>query len=265
MSETSPQSWDHTVDLLVVGSGAGAMTAGLRAHDLGADVLLIEKSLPGGVMVNKKGKRFVNEASPYVDVVKAQYANDTAETPCIPAYLVFDARYRKEYPVGPMLPGAQQPDAFLRGALKRGYVEKANSLAELAQKTGIDAQGLEETVAKMNEYAGTGKDPEFGRGDTVFDTYYGDETVKPNPNLAPIVKPPFYAMECYPGELGTKGGICVDGKARALSESGEVIPGLYAIGNCSAAAMGSTYPGAGATLGPATTFGFIAAEDAVGE
>ena len=115
----------------------------------------------------------------------------------------------------------------------------------------------------MNEFAKTGKDLDFGRGDTVFDQYYGDENVKPNPCLAPIVEAPFYGMEAYPGELGTKGGIRTDARARVLTDTGEVIPGLYAVGNCSSPVMGRTYAGAGATLGPATTFGYIAALDAM--
>lgn len=230
-----------------------------------ARMLVIEKSLPGSVMVNKAGKRFVNEAAPYIDVVNAQYAEHSDETPCVPCYLIFDARYRKAYPVGPMLPGAQQPDALLRKALRDGYVQKADTIAELAGQLGIDAKNLAETVARMNEYAKTGKDLEFGRGDTVFDRYYGDEKVQPNPCLAPITEAPFYGMEAFPGELGTKGGVKTDVRARVLKESGEVIPGLYAIGNCSSPVMGRTYAGAGATLGPATTFAYIAARDAIPE
>jgi 3-oxosteroid 1-dehydrogenase len=224
-----------------------------------ARMLVIEKSLPGSVMVNKAGRRFVNEAAPYVDVVNAQYADHSDAAPCIPCYLVFDARYRRSYPVGPLLPGAQQPDFLLGKALRDGYVKKADTIAGLAAKLGVDPKGLEETVARMNEYAKTGKDREFGRGDTIFDRYYGDDNVQPNPCLAPIAEAPFYGMEAYPGELGTKGGLRTDPDARVLKESGEVIPGLYAIGNCSSPVMGRTYGGAGATLGPATTFGYLAA------
>ena len=230
-----------------------------------ARMLVIEKSLPGSVMVNKAGERFVNEAAPYIDVVNAQYADDSEDSPCVPCYLVFDARFRKSYPVGPLLPGAQQPDFFLGQMLRDGYLKKANTVRELAGKMGVDADNLEATVARMNEFAKTGKDVDFGRGDTVFDQYYGDENVKPNPCLAPIVEAPFYGMEAYPGELGTKGGIRTDARARVLTESGEVIPGLYAVGNCSSPVMGRTYAGAGATLGPATTFGYIAARDATAE
>ena len=230
-----------------------------------ARMLVIEKSLPGSLMVNKRGERFVNEAAPYIDVVNAQYANDSEATPCVPCYLVFDARFRRSYPVGPLLPGAQQPDLFLGRLLKDGYLKKANTIGELAKKLDVDAANLEATVARCNEFATTGKDLDFGRGDTVFDRYYGDEKVTPNPCLAPIDEAPFYGMEAYPGELGTKGGIRTDARARVLTEAGEVIPGLYAIGNCSSPVMGRTYAGAGATLGPATTFGYIAARDATAE
>jgi len=230
-----------------------------------ARMLVIEKSLPGSVMVNKAGKRFVNEAAPYIDVVNAQYEDHSDEAPCVPCYLVFDARFRKSYPVGPMLPGAQQPDLFITQMLRDGYLKKANTLAELAAKLGVDAANLEETIARNNEFAKTGNDLDFGRGDTVFDRYYGDENVEPNPCLAPIVEAPFYGMESYPGELGTKGGIRTDERARVLTEEGEVIEGFYAVGNCSSPVMGRTYAGAGATLGPATTFGYIAARDATAE
>ncbi|MGV2479863.1 UNVERIFIED_CONTAM: FAD-binding protein, partial [Salmonella enterica subsp. enterica serovar Weltevreden] len=120
---------------------------------------------------------------------------------------------------------------------------------------------LLQTVAKMNEYAKTGVDPEFHKGETAIDTYYSDPSVKPNTCLGPIVKPPFYAVPMWPGEIGTKGGLDVDASARVLREDGSVIPGLYAIGNTSAALMGPTYPGAGSTLGPAMAFGYIAAKD----
>ncbi len=229
-----------------------------------ARMLVIEKSLPGSILVNKAGDRFVNEAAPYIDVVNTMYAKDSPEKPCVPAYLVFDATFRKKYPCGPILQASQQPDWSLPRSLREGYFKKADTLEDLALQLGIDAETLRESVEKFNGYARTGEDLDFHRGETVFDRYYGDENVVPNPCLAPIEKPPFYALEAYPGELGTKGGLQTDTSARVLKESGEVIPGLYAIGNCSASVMGHTYPGAGSTLGPATTFGYIAARHAVG-
>ena len=116
----------------------------------------------------------------------------------------------------------------------------------------------------MNQYAASGDDKEFGKGSNTFDRYYGDVNVKPNPCLAPIAKPPFYAMRIDAGDIGTKGGLLTDEYARVLREDGQPIPGLYATGNTSAAVMGPSYPGAGSTLGPAMTFGYIAAHHLAG-
>lgn len=227
-----------------------------------ARMLVIEKSLPGSILVNKRGERFVNEACAYIDVVNAMYKNNTPESPSVPAFLVFDADFRKKYLCGPVLPGAQQPDWALPKVLK-SYFKKAETLEGLAAQLGVDAAGLRDTVTKMNQYARTGVDLDFHRGETDFDRYYGDTNVKPNCCLAPIEKPPFYAIEAYPGELGTKGGLKTDERARVLTTDGQVVPGLYAVGNCSASVMGRTYPGAGSTIGPSMTFGFVAARDAV--
>ncbi|MNH10593.1 3-oxosteroid 1-dehydrogenase [compost metagenome] len=136
---------------------------------------------------------------------------------------------------------------------------KADSLAALAAQIGVDRAGLEQTVQKMNAYARSGVDADFGRGGNVFDRYYGDSNVKPNPCLAPLSKGPYYAMRLDAGDIGTKGGLLTNEHAQVVSQDGEVIPGLYAIGNCSASVMGTSYPGAGGTLGPAMTFGYIAA------
>lgn len=229
-----------------------------------ARMLVIEKSLPGGILVNQRGERFVDEAAPYTDVVNAMYATHHAGTPCVPAYLVFDAEFRRKYPCGPMLQAAQQPDWMLPRVLKQGYLKKADTLEGLAAALGVDATGLKATVAKLNQYARTGVDLDFHRGETVFDRYYGDEKVTPNPCLAPIAMPPFYGLEAFPGDLGTMGGLLADASARVLSEERKVIPGLYAVGNCSSSALGRVYPGPGSTLGPATVFGFIAARHAMG-
>jgi len=252
-AEWSSANPNNTGDLIEVGMAHGAAPglmdeawwgpAVLFPGEARARFFVIELSLPGSVLVNRSGRRYVNEASPYGDKVAAMYAKNTPEGETIPSYLVFDATFRKKYPVGPLLPGAQQPDwAAPKDAMK--LFVKADGIRELAEKLGVDADGLEDTIAKMNEYAKTGVDPEFGRGDTIFDRYYGVRT--------------------WPGELGTKGGLLVDERARVLDQGGAPIPGLYATGNCTASVMGHSYPGAGATLGPATTFGFVAARDALG-
>ncbi len=229
-----------------------------------ARMLVIEKGLPGCIFVNKLGKRFVNEAAPYIDIVNAMYRANSPEAPCVPCYLVFDADYRKKYPCGPMLQASQQPDWALPSALRQGYLKKADTLGDLAAQLGVDAEGLAQTVAHFNDGARRGEDSDFERGETVFDRYYGDARHPRNPCLAPIEKPPFYGMVIYAGDLGTKGGLRTDERARVLTEGGETIPGLYAVGNCSASMMGPTYAGAGATIGPSMAFGYVAARDAVG-
>jgi 3-oxosteroid 1-dehydrogenase len=230
-----------------------------------ARMILVERSLPGSVIVNRRGERFVNEAAPYIDIVYAMYGKNTPESPSVPAYLVFDGAFRKKYPCGPVLQSSQQPDWMLPKALKQGYLVKDGTLSGLADKMGIDPGGIEETAKKMAEYARTGKDPDFHKGDSVYDRYYGDPTVTPNPCLAPLDTPPFYGLVVHAGDLGTKGGLKTDARARVTTGAGEPIPGLYAIGNCSASVMGHTYPGAGSTIGPAATFGYVAALDATGE
>jgi 3-oxosteroid 1-dehydrogenase len=143
------------------------------------------------------------------------------------------------------------------------YLKKADTLDGIAAELGIDAAGLKASVEKMNRYARDGRDPDFHRGESLFDRYYGDEKVRPNPCLAPLDTPPYYGLVVYAGDLGTKGGLRTDGSARVLTEDGAPIPGLFAVGNTSASVMGRTYPGAGGTMGPAMTFGYIVAHELI--
>ena len=226
-----------------------------------ASALFVERSLPGCVVVNGLGKRFVNEAAPYTEFVYAIQADQQRTGKAVPCWMVFDARFRKSYPCGPLMPASIQPDGKLPKEWADKVYYKADSLDALAAKIGVDAAGLKDSVARMNGYAQAGVDAEFGKGANAFDRYYADPKIKPNPCLAPIVAAPFYAMPLYPGEIGTKGGLVADERARVLREDGSVIEGLYAVGNCSAAVMGKTYAGPGATLGPAMTFAYLAARD----
>ena len=223
-----------------------------------ARMLIIEKNLPGAIIVNKLGKRIVNEGSSYTKVVKGMLAANAAYAESVPSYFIFDANYRYRYPLGPMLPSEFMPDWALSSQVKQ-WVKKANSLTELAGKLNIDSRCLEKTVNDMNRYAATGKDEEFQRGDSVYDQMYGDMTVTPNPCLGGLEKAPYYGVPVFPGDLGTKGGIKVNEFAQVQKPSGETIEGLYATGNCSAPLMGRTYPASGSTLGPAMVFGLIAA------
>ncbi|VWC01786.1 3-oxosteroid 1-dehydrogenase [Burkholderia arboris] len=221
--------------------------------------LFVERSAPRCVMVNGLGRRFVNESAPYPDVIHAMIADHAQTQACVPAWLVFDAEYRQRYPCGVLLPGSVQPDSRIPAGWLDSVIYRADTLAELAAKIGVDAGGLAQTVERMNGYAATGIDAEFGKGGNRFDRYYGDPSSKPNPCLGPIERAPFYALRIDPGEIGTKGGLRTDAHARVLRPDGTAIDGLYALGNTSAAVMGKTYPGPGSTIGPAMTFGYVAA------
>jgi len=219
---------------------------------------LSERSLPGCILVNAAGERFVNESSPYVDAVKAMYAGHRTGVDHIPCWLVADQRYRDRYTFAGL--GPRQP--FPRRWHDAGVVHRAGTVEGLAERIDVPADGLRRTVDRFNDYAATGVDQDFGRGRSRYDHYYGDPRLRANPNLAPLTKAPFYAVRIVPGDLGTKGGLRTDARARVLRADGSVIAGLYAAGNAGASVMGHTYAGPGATLGPAMTFGYLAANDA---
>jgi 3-oxosteroid 1-dehydrogenase len=219
---------------------------------------LSERNLPGAIIVNQAGRRYANEAAPYVDAVHAMYDGEAATgVQHIPSWMVLDQRYRNRYLFAGL--GPRQP--FPGRWYKHGTLFRSDTVEGLAEQIGVDPSGLTETVGRFNEMARTGVDTDFHRGDSAYDKYYGDPTNKPNPCLGPIDQPPFYAVKIVPGDLGTKGGIVTDEHARALRPDGSVIEGLYAAGNASAAVMGHTYAGAGSTIGPAVVFGYLAALD----
>ena len=221
---------------------------------------LAERGLPGCLLVNGEGQRFVNESAPYVDAVHAMYDGDQGGVPHIPAWLIFDQRYRSRYVFAGLPPGKPFP----RRWYDAGAVRRAPDIAGLAGMIGADPAVLTKTVARFGDFAQAGTDADFHRGDSAYDRYYGDPRRRPNPNLAPLDRPPFYAVKIVPGDLGTKGGLVTDERARVLRSDGSAIPGLYAAGNTSAAVMGNSYAGAGATIGPAMTFGYLAALDLAG-
>ncbi|AVV41117.1 3-oxosteroid 1-dehydrogenase [Streptomyces sp. ID05-04B] len=220
---------------------------------------LAERTLPGGLLVNAAGRRFVNEAAPYGDVVHTMYDQNPTD-PAIPAWLITDQNYRNRYlfkDVPPTFP-------FPADWYSSGAAHKAWSLDALAAAIGVPGPALRATVDRFNTLALRGDDTDFGRGDSAYDHYYTDPGVLPNSCLAPLWLPPYHAFRIVPGDLGTKGGLRTDARARVLRPDGSVIPGLYAAGNASAAVMGHSYAGAGSTIGPAMTFGYIAALDLAG-
>ena len=266
----NPYSMGKGIELGRAAGGAVALmddawwtpTTRVPKSDL-AWVLVVEKNLPGGIFVDRRGKRFTNEAAPYLDVVKGMLANDAVGEGDQPgAWLVFDAQFRHFYPVGPVAPGYASPDSRISRRLRDGFLTRGDSLAELAAKLGLPADALQATVERFNAMSLVGVDEDFGRGRSASDRYYGDPRVTPNPCMRGLTKGPFYAIPVFAGDLGTKGGLVTDPWARVLDKDNTPIPGLYAAGNTSSAVMGPSYPGAGGTIGPALTFGFIAAETA---
>ncbi|GAA1147796.1 3-oxosteroid 1-dehydrogenase [Nocardioides aquiterrae] len=217
---------------------------------------LAERNLPGSIIVNQAGQRFMNEALPYVEAVHEIYRGEATGVPHVPAWMIIDQRYRNRYLFAGLSPRQPFPGRWY----KSGTVKKAATLEELAAQIGVPTGALTETVTRFNGFARTGVDEDFHRGESAYDQYYSDPTVKPNPSLHTIDHAPFYAVKIVPGDLGTKGGLVTDERARVLRPDGSPIPGLYAAGNCSSAVMGRTYAGPGATIGPALTFGYLAAE-----
>jgi 3-oxosteroid 1-dehydrogenase len=225
---------------------------------------MVDKSMPGNYTVNKNGERFSNESQNYVSFVNDMFTKFDEGNPCAPCYMIFDSNFRKNRPCGPLLQGSMQPDSAVpKEWWTPSFLSKGETLEELAEIAGIDPEGLKVTQAKVNEYAVTGKDLELQRGDSAYDRYYGDPSISPNPCLAPLKDGPFYCMVLYPGEMGTAGGLVIDTNARVLKQDGNPIAGLYACGNVTTALL-PTYPGPGSTLGPAMTFGYLAAKDITG-
>lgn len=202
---------------------------------------LAERNLPGSVVVNARGERFMNECLPYVEAVHRMYGgvNGQGEGPGenLPAWLIFDQRYRNRYQFAGVPPRQPLPGRWF----KSGALTRADSLPELAEKLGLPVEKFEATVSRFNEFAAAGADPDFGRGNSAYDNYYGDPRNHPNPNLGALESGPFYAAKLVPGDLGTKGGLVTDVHGRVLREDGTPIDGLYAAGNASAPVMGHTY------------------------
>jgi succinate dehydrogenase/fumarate reductase flavoprotein subunit len=220
----------------------------------------IDRAKPGVIAVTRDGVRFANEGNSYHDFVQEMIkAAKPGEE--IAAFLLCDHRALRKYGLG-CVPPFPMP---IGHHVSTGYLKRGATLTELAAQTGIDATALEATVAKFNESAAEGRDPAFGKGSRAYNRYQGDALHGPNPCIAPVKDGPFYAIKMVIGDLGTYAGIKTDESARALDADGRPIPGLYAAGNDMASIMGGNYPGAGITLGPALTFGYIAGKHIAGD
>ena len=218
---------------------------------------LAERNLPGSIMVNAEGRRFVNEAAPYVDAVHAMYDGEATGVSHVPCWMVLDQRYRNRYLFAGL--GPRQP--FPGRWYQHGTIVRSDTVAGLAEQIGVPADNLAATLDRFNGFAREGVDrtSTAARASTTSTT--PTRRSRPTRRSQVIDQAPFYAVRMVPGDLGTKGGLVTDERARVLRADGSAITGLYAAGNCSAAVMGRTYPGPGGTIGPALTFGYLAALD----
>jgi 3-oxosteroid 1-dehydrogenase len=216
--------------------------------------LVAERQYPGQFIVNGAGRRFVNEATPYIHFCQAVVAGQRTGISHIPCWQIIDSTAWKRNIIAGHFPGLPIPKPWR----KAGVAFTAPTLEELARRIGVPADALRETADRYNALVDLGVDEDFHRGESPYDRYYGDPHY-PNPNLARVEQPPFYAFAIMPGDLGTKGGLVTDEDGRVLRGDGSAIAGLYASGNVSASVMGTKYAGPGATLGPAMTFAYLAA------
>ncbi|MFP1646369.1 FAD-dependent oxidoreductase [Pontitalea aquivivens] len=217
--------------------------------------LFLDRAKPGLIAVNTSGRRFVDEASSYHDFMLRML--DDSQGGSVPAWLICDEKFLGKYGMGLVRPGLYPRKPYLDS----GYLRKAATLQALAREIGVDPSTLAQTVTRHNDFARAGVDEDFGKGSNIYDSHLGDPAVKPNPCLAPIETAPFYAIQIVPGDIGSTIGLQTDGAARVVDADHRPIPGLYAVGNDMNSVMSGTYPGAGITLGPALTFGYIVGKE----
>ncbi|MDR7101762.1 FAD-binding protein [Croceicoccus sp. BE223] len=254
---------EDTGDALQVAMAAGASTEltddcwwmpTIQVNEHRNGLALGLRALPGSIVVNGKGERYMNEARSYMTTGRVMHEHGAAGER---HWLVMDGHFLKRYIF------AELSDKAVRAEMEaNGYLVQADTLGELAARCGLDPAALEATVARFNGFARTGRDEDFGRGETAYDRYWADPGHRPNPSLGEIARPPFWAAVIRPGDLGTNGGLRTDRHARVLDAADRPIEGLYAAGNGSGSPFGRTYPGAGATIAAAATFGYLAARHA---
>lgn len=220
----------------------------------GLALVVSELAKPHSVVVDQSGVRYLREAQSYMSFCQQMFERHKV-SPAIPSWMVLDSQYMAKYMVAGTMPGSKKPASWF----DRGFLVKADTLPQLATACGMDAAKLVGSVTRFNEFARSGTDGDFQRGGGVYSRFLGDGGHQPSPSLGTIDKAPFYAYRVYPGDVGTFGGVVTDVHARVLRKDKSVIPGLYATGISTAAVMGRTYPGAGASVGPSFVWGYVAA------
>jgi len=222
----------------------------------GTNLFVFEHARPHSLVVDQSGVRFFNEGTSYVKIGLTVYDRNKT-VPAIPAWTIIDSRHRKNYSLGTAMPG-KTPQAWFAS----GFIKKADTISELAAQCNLPEEALQATIERFNGFAREGVDKDFGRGAGAYARYLGDPTHRPNPSLGTIEKPPYYAYQLWPRDVGTCGGLVTDEHAQVLDTQGIPIPGLYATGNSTSSVCGPSYPGAGASIGASLTFGYIGARHA---
>jgi 3-oxosteroid 1-dehydrogenase len=213
---------------------------------------------PHCILVDGSGARYQNEGGSYMSYCQNMLKRNRS-VPAIPSWAIFDRQYIDKYMLAGTFPGAKKPQRWLDD----GYLKQAETAADLARLIGADPAVLAATLARFNQFVAANCDEDFHRGARAYDNWLGDPLHRPSQTLGSIEKPPFYAIPVVPGDVGTFGGVLTDEHARVLRADGSVIGGLYATGVASGSVMGRFYPGAGCSIGPGFTFGYIAAKHAV--
>jgi 3-oxosteroid 1-dehydrogenase len=214
---------------------------------------------PHVILVDQSGVRYMNEGGSYMAYAKKMLERNKS-VPAVPSWAIFDSQYTSKYMIGSMVPS----DKRLQAWSEAGYLKRADTIEALAVQLGIDPKVLAATVKRFNGFVVNNRDEDFQRGETPYDRWLGDPLHKPSETLGTIERAPFYAVPVLPGDVGTYGGVVTDEWARVLRVDGSVIPGLYATGVSTASVMGRSYPGAGSSVGPSFTWGYVAARHAAG-
>ena len=212
---------------------------------------------PHAFLVDQTGVRYMNEGGSYMSFCQGMLKRHET-VPAVPSWMIMDSQFMRYHMLAHTMPGSKKPDIWFES----GYLVTGKTIEDLAAAINVDPAALKATTERFNTFARQGRDEEFGRGDRAYDRFLGDYTHKPNATLGTVEEGPFYAVQIVPGDVGTYGGVVTDSNARVMREDGSVIPGLYATGTTTASVMGRSYPGAGSSIGPSFTWGFVAAKHA---
>jgi 3-oxosteroid 1-dehydrogenase len=222
-------------------------------------VMQNDTSKPHSIVVDQSGVRYMNEAGSSIEFVRRMLAHQKTTSSAVPSWMIFDTQYLSNYMLAGSMPGLKKPQTWF----DEKFLRKGETLDELATACGIDAANLKASVERFNGFARNGRDDDFHRGESAYEQWLGDPLKDKEKSLGTIEEGPFYALQLFPGDVSTYGGLVTDAHARVLRDDGSVIEGLYATGTSTASVMGPGELGAGGSIGPAFTFGYVAAKHAL--